>query len=103
MARLKSGELQRVFPSALPNGSNKTRRPPHVFCMFDAIFHEPDQTYYLVDYMAWNGVHLCSSSLDCRAHWARCQFEHSSAAAVRIWSLAAAHPTTWLLQTCIAA
>ena len=83
MTRLKSGALQHVFPSALPNGSNKTRRPGHVFCMFDTVFHEADQTYYILDFLAWNGVHLCSSSLDCRQKWASCQFMHSVAAQVR--------------------
>jgi hypothetical protein len=84
MTRLKSGELHRVFPSALPNGSHKTRRPPHVFCMFDTVFHEADETFYIMDCLAWNGVHLCSSSVGCRSAWARVQFAHSAAAAVRV-------------------
>jgi snurportin-1 len=82
MSRLKSGAVHHIFPSALPNGSSKTRRPPHIFCMFDTVFHEADETYYIVDVLAWNGVHLCDSSLDCRSAWARCQFSHSDAAQV---------------------
>ena len=86
VSRLKSGAVMHIFPSALPNGSMKTRRPSHVFCMFDAVFHEPDSTYYLVDVLAWNGVHLCSTSLDCRSNWASTQFQHSAAAQVRALS-----------------
>jgi hypothetical protein len=82
MTRMKSGELHRIFPSALPNGSHKTRRPGHIFCIFDTVFHEADETFYILDFLTWNGVHLCKSSLDCRSRWAQSQFTYSDAAKV---------------------
>jgi hypothetical protein len=82
ITRLKSGSILHNFPSALPNGSNKTRRAAHVFCILDTVYHEPDDTYYITDVLAWNGVHLCNSSLECRHAWTRCQFLHSPASQV---------------------
>lgn len=47
--------------------------------MFDAVFHEPDSTYYIVDVLAWNGVHLCASDVDCRMPWAQGHFQATPA------------------------
>lgn len=81
MSRTNSGKVLHVFPSALPNGSAKSRKQSSaVFSIFDAVFHEPDSTYYIVDVLAWNGVHLCTSDVDCRMPWARSQFEAMPAA-----------------------
>jgi snurportin-1 len=81
VSRLESGKVYHVFPSALPNGSNKTKKPPNIFCMFDAVFHEAEQAYYILDVLAWNGIHLCGSDLDARMNWTRSHFQRSPASA----------------------
>lgn len=80
VARQKSGTVLATFPSALPNGSKKTRRARTSFCMLDAVYHEPDATFYVIDALAWNGVHLAGTSMDCRTMWVQANLEHSPAA-----------------------
>lgn len=78
---MQSGRVLHVFPSALPNGSAKSKKQSSaVFSIFDSVFHEADHTYYIVDVLAWNGVHLCASDVDFRMPWARGHFEASPAA-----------------------
>ena len=81
ISQLESGQVLHVFPSALPNGSQKTRRPASVFCMFDTVFNEAEEAYYIVDVLAWNGVHLCGADIDFRMKWTRNNFQGCPAAA----------------------
>ncbi|MCL7023818.1 hypothetical protein MKW94_021370 [Papaver nudicaule] len=49
ISRIRNGSILHSFPSALPNGSVKTRDnsgSTHSYCLLDCIFHEHDQTYY---------------------------------------------------------
>eukprot|EP00892_Ulva_mutabilis_P003393 jgi/Ulvmu1/1425/UM011_0154.1 len=81
VTRTNNGQVLHIFPSALPNGSANSRKQNRAaFSIFDAVFHEPDSTYYVVDVLAWNGVHLCASDVDCRMPWARSHFDSMEAA-----------------------
>jgi snurportin-1 len=79
ISRLESGKVLHVFPSALPNGSQKTRKAPSVFCIFDAVFSEAEEAYYITDVLAWNGVQLCGADIDSRMTWTRSHFERCPA------------------------
>jgi hypothetical protein len=81
ISRLESGKVLHVFPSALPNGSQKTKKAPSVFCLFDAVFSEAEEAYYITDVLAWNGVHLCGADIDSRMTWTRSHFQRCPAAA----------------------
>lgn len=76
MSRLKSGIVLHSFQSVLPNGSRTRRRPSTVFSVLDAVFHAPDATYYVLDVLAWNGIHLTGASTDCRINWMRSHLLH---------------------------
>lgn len=73
ISRLQHGEILHKFPSALPNGSSDSGFAQE-YSILDAIFHEEDQTYYVLDVMCWKVRQdamrnvccaLCSSVCDC--------------------------------------
>ncbi|XP_010250733.1 PREDICTED: snurportin-1 [Nelumbo nucifera] len=71
VSRLRNGSILHHFPSALPNGA-RTRDisgPAHSFCILDCIFHEPDQTYYVIDMVCWRGYSLYDCSAEFRFFW----------------------------------
>ncbi|GJY34054.1 snurportin-1 [Tanacetum coccineum] len=49
VSRLRNGSLLHRFPSALPNGAKTRDRSAQSYCILDCIFHELDQTYYVID------------------------------------------------------
>ena len=53
VSRRRNGAVLHRFPSALPNGSHQTNAGPNGYCILDCIFHDPDQTYYVLDVMCW--------------------------------------------------
>lgn len=79
ISRLDNGKVLHVFPSTLPNGSQKTRKAPSVFCIFDAVFSAAQDAYYIMDVLAWNGVHLCGADIDFRMKWTKSHFQRSPA------------------------
>ncbi|KAL1556417.1 snurportin-1-like [Salvia divinorum] len=60
VSRLRNGGLLHRFPSALPNGarSNNSNRSGQSYCILDCIFHEADQTYYVIDMVCWAGMSM---------------------------------------------
>lgn len=73
---MKNGTVLHVFASTLANGSRATRTASTSFTILDAVFHAADNTYYVLDVLAWAGVHVCNSGFDSRAAWAMCQLRH---------------------------
>ncbi|CAH1423822.1 unnamed protein product [Lactuca virosa] len=51
ISRLRNGSLFHRFPSSLPNGARTIEgsRSAQSYCILDCIFHELDQTYYVID------------------------------------------------------
>lgn len=71
ISRLRNGSLLHRFPSALPNGSrNKdASRSGQSYCILDCIFHELDQTYYVIDMVCWAGVSFYECTAEFRFFW----------------------------------
>lgn len=71
VSRLRNGSVLHRFPSSLPNGARtkEISAPSHVFCILDCIFHEPDQTYYVIDMICWRGYPLYDCSAEFRFFW----------------------------------
>ncbi|CAI5492829.1 unnamed protein product [Closterium sp. Naga37s-1] len=71
VSRLRNDRILHRFPSHLPNGA---RAPgiaagAHVYCILDCIFHEPNNTYYVLDVMAWRGYSLYDCTAEFRLFW----------------------------------
>eukprot|EP01018_Ginkgo_biloba_P035149 Gb_30822 [translate_table: standard] len=71
VSRLRNGRILHHFPSALPNGARakNVAGPGHMFCILDCIFHEPNQTYYIIDMICWRGYSLYDCSAEFRFFW----------------------------------
>ncbi|KAK9277806.1 hypothetical protein L1049_027362 [Liquidambar formosana] len=71
VSRLKNGSFLHRFPSALPSGA-KTRDvsgSAQSYCILDCIFHELDQTYYVIDMVCWRGYSLYDCTAEFRFFW----------------------------------
>lgn len=71
VSRVRNGSLLHRFPSALPNGA-KTRescRSGQSYCILDCIFHEMDQTYYMIDMVCWAGISFFECTSEFRFFW----------------------------------
>ncbi|KAL8053297.1 hypothetical protein ABFX02_05G061400 [Erythranthe guttata] len=71
VSRLRNGSQLHRFPSALPNGAktNNSSRSGQSYCILDCIFHEPDQTYYVIDMVCWAGMSLYECTAEFRFFW----------------------------------
>ncbi|XP_039126030.1 snurportin-1 [Dioscorea cayenensis subsp. rotundata] len=71
VSRLRNGSVLHYFPSALPNGArNKdVSGPASAYCILDCIFHESDQTYYVIDMVCWRGYSLYDCTAEFRFFW----------------------------------
>lgn len=65
----RMGNLVRNFPSLLPGGSKKSHFVQRDYCLLDCIFHEPSQSYYVLDVMCWAGHAVYDSDLEFRLFW----------------------------------
>ncbi|GAV56561.1 hypothetical protein CFOL_v3_00103 [Cephalotus follicularis] len=71
VSRLRNGSILHHFPSALPSGA-RTRGasgPAPSYCILDCIFHELDQTYYVIDILCWRGYSLYDCTAEFRFFW----------------------------------
>lgn len=59
IARTQSGSIFKRFPSALPSGSRKTAKSTEAYCILDCVYHEHDETFYVLDVMCWK-VSMCT-------------------------------------------
>ncbi|XP_020592303.1 snurportin-1 isoform X2 [Phalaenopsis equestris] len=81
VSRLRNGSVLHHFPSFLPNGArNKDiSAPSHVYCILDCIYHEFDQTYYVIDMVCWRGYSLYNCSAEFRFFWLNSKLSESGA------------------------
>ncbi|KAI3777667.1 hypothetical protein L1987_47468 [Smallanthus sonchifolius] len=81
VSRLRNGSLLHRFPSALPSGA-KTRdssRSAQSYCILDCIFHELDQTYYVIDMVCWAGISFYECTAEFRFFWMNSKLVESGA------------------------
>ncbi|KAL3834892.1 hypothetical protein ACJIZ3_009628 [Penstemon smallii] len=71
VSRLRNGSMLHRFPSALPNGARtkSSSRSGQSYCILDCIFHELDQTYYVIDLLSWAGMSLYECAAEFRFFW----------------------------------
>ncbi|KAL6536591.1 hypothetical protein OROGR_013163 [Orobanche gracilis] len=81
VSRLRNGSMLHRFPSALPNGAkiSNSSRSGQSYCILDCIFHEPDQTYYVVDMVCWAGMSLYECTAEFRFFWLNSKLVESGA------------------------
>ncbi|KAA3460583.1 snurportin-1 [Gossypium australe] len=81
VSRQRNGSILHHFPSALPAGA-KIRDGSgsgQSYCILDCIFHELDQTYYVIDMVCWNGYSLYDCTAEFRFYWLNSKLEESGA------------------------
>ncbi|KAL3647036.1 hypothetical protein CASFOL_008004 [Castilleja foliolosa] len=81
VSRLRNGSMLHRFPSALPNGAkaNNSSRSGQSYCILDCIFHEPDQTYYVIDMLCWAGMSMYECTAEFRYFWLNSKLVESGA------------------------
>ncbi|ETV70621.1 hypothetical protein, variant [Aphanomyces astaci] len=82
VARTISGSILKKFPSTLPCGSRKTNTGQDQYCVLDCIFHEANDTFYVLDVMCWKGYLLYDCSADFRLYWLRDKLAETTASKV---------------------
>ncbi|KAL2934492.1 Snurportin-1 [Bienertia sinuspersici] len=81
VSRQRNGSVLHYFPSALPSGA-RTREnsgSAQSYCILDCIFHEMDQTYYVIDILCWRGYSLYDCNADFRFFWLNSKLSESGA------------------------
>ncbi|KAJ8436864.1 hypothetical protein Cgig2_026188 [Carnegiea gigantea] len=81
VSRLRNGSVLHHFPSALPCGA-RTREnsgSAQSYCILDCIFHEMDQTYYVIDMVCWRGYSLYDCNAEFRFFWLNSKLAESGA------------------------
>ncbi|XP_010037423.2 snurportin-1 [Eucalyptus grandis] len=81
VSRLRNGSVLHRFPSALPGGS-RTRDvsgSAQSYSILDCIFHELDQTYYVIDMLCWRGYSLYDCTAEFRFFWLNSKLVESGA------------------------
>lgn len=71
ISRQRNGSVLHHFPSALPNGA-RTRDASgsgQSYSILDCIFHEADQTYYVIDMLCWKSYSLYDCTAEFRFFW----------------------------------
>ncbi|PAN31686.1 hypothetical protein GQ55_5G442200 [Panicum hallii var. hallii] len=80
ISRVRNGSILHRFPSALPNGSKRDiSGPASSYSILDCIFHEPDQTYYIIDMICWRGYPLYDCTAEFRFFWVNSKLTETSA------------------------
>ncbi|XP_050220987.1 uncharacterized protein LOC126671273 [Mercurialis annua] len=71
VSRQRNGSILHRFPSALPNGAKirDSSGSSQSYCILDCIFHELDQTYYVIDMVCWRDYPLYDCSAEFRFFW----------------------------------
>lgn len=81
VSRQRNGSVLHHFPSALPCGA-RTREnsgSAQSYCILDCIFHEMDQTYYVIDMVCWRGYPLYECNAEFRFFWLNSKLAESGA------------------------
>lgn len=79
ISRLRNGTLLHRFPSALPSGSKTNNKSSQSYCILDCVFHELDQTYYVIDMVGWAGFSLYECTAEFRFYWLNTKLSETGA------------------------
>lgn len=80
ISRLRNGSILHRFPSALPSGARKKDSgPSQSYSILDCIFHERDQTYYVIDMLCWRDYSLSDCTAEFRFFWLNSKLAESGA------------------------
>ncbi|KAL9314009.1 hypothetical protein ACSQ67_019461 [Phaseolus vulgaris] len=80
ISRLRNGSILSRFPSALPSGARrKDSGSSQSYSILDCIFHELDQTYYVIDMVCWRGYSLSDCTAEFRFFWLNSKLAESGA------------------------
>ncbi|KAF3964551.1 hypothetical protein CMV_011166 [Castanea mollissima] len=71
VSRLRNGSMLHHFPSALPSGARTkdSSGSAQSYSILDCIFHELDQTYYVIDMVCWREYSLYDCTAEFRFFW----------------------------------
>lgn len=81
ISRVRNGSQLHRFPSALPSGARVKGKSwsGQSYCILDCIFHELDQTYYVLDMLCWAGYSLYECTSEFRFFWLNSKIVESGA------------------------
>lgn len=80
ISRHRNGSILHKFQSLLPNGSRSSAAGSgDDVCILDCIFHETDNTYYVLDMMCWKGYILYDCSAEFRLYWVQLKLAECTA------------------------
>ncbi|KAJ3683284.1 hypothetical protein LUZ60_013511 [Juncus effusus] len=81
ISRVRNGSILHRFPSNLPNGSKSkdVSGPSSSYSILDCIFHEPDETYYVIDMVCWRGYSLYECTSEFRFFWLNSKLSETGA------------------------
>lgn len=82
ISRLKNGSILHRFPSKLPNGARTkdvNSGSSNSYSILDCIFHEQDQTYYVIDMVCWRGYSLYDCTSEFRFFWVNSKLAETGA------------------------
>ncbi|KNA13288.1 hypothetical protein SOVF_118140 [Spinacia oleracea] len=80
VSRQRNGIVLHHFPSALPCGARtRGNSAAQSYCILDCIFHEMDQTYYVIDMLCWGGYSLYDCNAEFRFFWSNSKLAESGA------------------------
>ncbi|KAM5569934.1 hypothetical protein ABKV19_017115 [Rosa sericea] len=78
VSRRRNGTVLHRFPSALPDGCSRTKAQPSC-SILDCIFHEMDQTYYVIDMLCWRDYSLYDCTAEFRFFWLKSKLAETRA------------------------
>ncbi|XP_078170278.1 snurportin-1 protein [Carex rostrata] len=81
VSRLRNGSILHRFPSSLPNGARTkdVSGPSSSYSILDCIFHEADETYYVIDMVCWRGYSLYDCTAEFRFFWLNSKLSETGA------------------------
>ena len=65
----RSGRFFKQFSSTLPGGSKHQSYSKTNYCILDCLFHEGQQTFFVLDIMCWGGHPVYDSDTEFRFFW----------------------------------
>lgn len=74
VTRLATGDILHRFPSALPNGSARSKGPKDGWTLLDCVYHEANQTYFVLDLLCWRNMELYDCTCEFRLFFLRSKF-----------------------------
>ncbi|KAL6194200.1 hypothetical protein ACLB2K_035284 [Fragaria x ananassa] len=79
VSRRRNGAILHRFPSALPDGSRCRTKAQPSCSILDCIFHEMDQTYYVIDMVCWRGHSLYDCTAEFKFFWLKSKLAETRA------------------------